>query len=344
MLDETTDMQAVVCVEPGQLEVQTRPAPARDDGLVQVRVRCIGVCGTDFHIYKGLHPFLEYPRVMGHELSGEVAWAPEGSSLSVGTPVIFNPYLACGACVACRRGKPNCCTDISVLGVHADGGMCEFVNVPEDALYPADGLTLQQAAMVEFLSIGAHGVRRGRVREGDNVLVVGAGPIGLGAGLFARIAGARVSFLDISEARIRTAQGIVEGADGFVVGENTLAEIEAATDGDLFHAVIDATGNRRAMEASMAYVCHGGTLIYVSVVKDDITFSDPLFHSREMTLVGSRNATREDFEHVIASIKAGHIPTEAINTHSCTLVEAPTAIPAWLDQQDVLIKAIVEVG
>lgn len=336
-------MKAVVCIEPGTLVIEDRPDPANDKMLVKVRVKCIGICGTDFHIYKGEHPFLEYPRIMGHELSGTVEFAPQGSLFNVGTPVIFNPYLSCESCVACTRGKPNCCTNISVLGVHADGGMCEFVNVPESALYPANGLTMQQAAMVEFLSIGAHGVNRGNISEGDNVLIVGAGPIGLGAGLFAQIAGAKVSFLDISSARIQKAQTIVVGAMGFVVADDTLESIKDATHGDLFHVVIDATGNKNAMETSINYVSNGGVLVYVSVIKEDIAFSDPLFHSREMSIIGSRNATRSDFEHVTACIRAGKIPTDKLNTHSCSLDDAAVKIPAWLNQQDTLIKAIIEI-
>lgn len=336
-------MKALICQEPGVLTLEDREAPQNDENLVKVRVNCVGVCGTDFHIFKGKHPFLEYPRVMGHELSGEVVHAPAGSSLEAGAPVIFNPYIACGKCVACRRNKPNCCTNISVLGVHSDGGMCEYVNVPEKALYPADGLSMEQAAMVEFLAIGAHGVRRGSVQTGDKVLVIGAGPIGVGAGIFAHNNGADVSFLDMNENRIKTACNIVPNAKGHIASDKTLDELTAATNGDLFHVVLDATGNAKSMEASINYVCNGGTLVYVSVVKDTITFSDPLFHSREMSIIGSRNATREDFENVMQAMRDGKIPFDKLHTHSCTLDEAATQIPAWLEQSDTLIKAIVTI-
>ncbi len=141
----------------------------------------VGICGTDYHIYEGKHPFLEYPRVMGHELAVEVVEAPVGFGLSVGEVAVVNPYLSCGACIACRRGKPNCCVRISVLGVHRDGGMAGAAGCPPSNLIRADGLGLDACATVEFLAIGAHAVRRrAPLPAEDRVLIVGAGPIGLG--------------------------------------------------------------------------------------------------------------------------------------------------------------------
>jgi threonine dehydrogenase-like Zn-dependent dehydrogenase len=163
--------------------------PARGPGEVLVRISRIGICGTDYHIFEGLHPYLQYPRVMGHELSAEVLEAGPDSAFQPGEPVIIIPYLFCGTCIACRKGKTNCCKTLQCLGVHCDGGMCERISLPEANIFPAGGLSLDEAAMVEFLAIGAHAVRRSRVQGGDRALVVGAGPIGIGTALFARIAG-----------------------------------------------------------------------------------------------------------------------------------------------------------
>ncbi|MDO8345830.1 MAG: zinc-binding alcohol dehydrogenase family protein [Cellvibrio sp.] len=334
-------MLAVVCIEPGKLALEDRDEPALASGMVKVKIRSIGICGTDFHIYEGSHPFLEYPRVMGHELSGEVVEVNGDSTLSIGDRVIVNPYLPCGKCIACRKEKPNCCSSIRVLGVHIDGGMTEFLNVPEGQLYPANDLTFAQAAMVEFLSIGAHGVRRGEIKSGDRVLVVGAGPIGLGAAIFAQIAGGSVAILDLNSARIAGAVSLVKGAKGFVLDSNTDAEIEQYTNGDMFDVVLDATGNKRAMESSIKYVAHGGTCVFISVVKDKITFDDPFFHAREMRIIGSRNATKQDFDTVISSIKNSMIPIDLLNTHTADLRDLPQKLPQWLGEQDVLIKAVV---
>ena len=201
-------MQALVCVEPGTLRLEQRPIPVAGPAHVLVRPRRVGVCGTDYHIYEGKHPFLQYPRVMGHELAVEAVEAPAGSGIRPGEIFAVNPYISCGNCVACRRGKPNCCVQVSVLGVHEDGGMAGILVVPPSNLVRAPGLTLDQCAMVEFLAIGAHAVRRGAVSKEDRVLVVGAGPIGLGVAIFARLSGASVAVLDQDEARVENARAV----------------------------------------------------------------------------------------------------------------------------------------
>src|SRR5207247_4319911 len=157
-------MRVLQCVKPGSLVVIDRPEPAAGPGEVLVRIRRAGVCGTDLHIFEGSHPYLAYPRVIGHELSGEIAATGPGCTIAPGQQVYVIPYLACGACVACRHGKTNCCQRIGVLGVHVDGGMAEYICVPERNVVAADGVTLDQAAMVEFLAIGAHAVRRAKPR------------------------------------------------------------------------------------------------------------------------------------------------------------------------------------
>jgi 2-desacetyl-2-hydroxyethyl bacteriochlorophyllide A dehydrogenase len=307
-----------------------------------VALRHIGICGTDYHIYEGKHPFLAYPRVMGHELSGVVSAVGEGVTLAVGTPVIVNPYISCGDCVACRRGKPNCCTAISVLGVHRDGGMCERVNLPEGNLYPTDGLSLADAAAVEFLAIGAHAVRRAAAAAGERALVVGVGPIGLGTALFARLAGLEVTLCDASAERLESARQM--GFERTVVAGSESAEtLMRQTGGDGFDVVFDATGVAASIEAGFTLVAHGGTYVLVSVVKDTISFADPEFHKREMTLMGSRNATRVDFDCVMAAMRDGLIPLGAIVTHRTTLEAAVQDLPRWAKTKAGLIKAVIEV-
>jgi 2-desacetyl-2-hydroxyethyl bacteriochlorophyllide A dehydrogenase len=335
-------MKAIVCVEPGRLAVEDRPLPKATDGTVAVDIRHIGVCGTDFHIFQGKHPFLSYPRVIGHELSGVVAG--EGTAgLRPGTPVVINPYLECGVCIACRKGRPNCCVQLRVLGVHTDGGMCERIAVPEANLYPAGALDLRQAAMVEFLAIGAHAVRRSEAAPGDRALVVGVGPIGIGAALFARRAGAEVTVMDVSEKRLAFARDAL-GFNGLILaGPDAHSAAADATGGEFFDVVFDATGNPRAMGASFGYVAHTGTLVMVGVINVDITFSDPELHRREMRVLASRNALKADFETVMAAIVEGAIPTGAINTHSIAMTELPEAMPAWLASSEPPVKAILSV-
>jgi 2-desacetyl-2-hydroxyethyl bacteriochlorophyllide A dehydrogenase len=337
-------MKTVRCVAPGQLELADQPPPGSPpNGWALVDVAYVGICGTDYHIFEGKHPFLAYPRVMGHEVSGTVVEINGPSAISVGQEVIVNPYLSCGKCVACRQGKPNCCVSIQVLGVHRDGAMSEQLLVPVANLLPAGGLSLAEAASVEFLAIGAHAVRRSMAVRGQRALVIGAGPIGLGTALFARIAKQNVTIMDVSAERLTFASRQL----GFVVIDASKGEIlekvSERTVGAGFDVVYDATGNSRSMHAAFAYVAHGGVMVLVSVVQDDITFSDPEFHKREMMLIGSRNATRADFQHVVTSIRAGEIPIDRLVTHRTTLCDSPRDIALWAHQKSGLIKAMIDV-
>ena len=319
------------------------PRPQAQDGEVLLRVRRIGLCGTDMHIFRGTQPFLQYPRVMGHELSGEIVSAPDGSGLAEGDQVYVMPYMSCGHCVACRKGKTNCCANIQVLGVHRDGGMTEYLAVPAQFVFKTDGISLDDAAMLEFLAIGAHAVRRGAVREGQQVLVVGAGPIGLAAALFARINGGKVTMLDTREDRLAFCRSALGIEHTVVAGEGDKEALAQLTDGDFFDVVFDATGNVAAMERGLEFVAHGGSYVLVSIVRDRISFSDPEFHKRETTLLGSRNATAEDFRTVLTAMKAGLVPTGLMNTHRTTLDGFIDILPQWMDPASGVIKAIVEV-
>jgi 2-desacetyl-2-hydroxyethyl bacteriochlorophyllide A dehydrogenase len=335
-------MDALICLEPGKLEVAQKPAPEIRPGEVLVRPRRAGICGTDFHIFEGKHPFLQYPRIIGHELAVEVVEAPTGARLSAGEIYVVNPYLSCGHCIACRSGKPNCCVRISVLGVHQDGGMAELLSVPSANLIPAQGMTLDECATVEFLAIGAHAVRRGAVGEGDSVLVVGAGPIGLGVALFASLSGADVTVVDRDPERAAAAQAILK-VRTIPTDEDLPAAVSELTGGDLFAVVFDATGSAPAMERGFDFVSHGGRYVLVSVVKNSIAFMDPDFHKKEMTLFASRNATNTDFRLVIDAIRDGSVPIERLITHRTSLAEAVNDIPLWATRKTGLIKALVEI-
>lgn len=335
-------MDALVCSEPGCLQFVQMQTPSADPDLALVRPRRVGICGTDYHIFEGKHPYLQYPRVMGHELAVEVVEAPERFGFSPGEICVVNPYISCGYCVSCRAGKPNCCVNISVLGVHRDGGMAELLSLPAGNLVHADGLSADQCATVEFLAIGAHAVRRSEASKGDNVLVVGAGPIGLGVALFARLSGANVYVVDRDLERAATVQSITQTC-GLPAAGDVAESVNALTAGVGFGVVFDATGSQAAMEMGFDLVSHGGRYVFVSVVKESITFSDPDFHRKEMTLYGSRNATTLDFKHVISAIRAGNVPVDRLITHRTSLEEAARDIPVWATEKTGLIKALIEI-
>ncbi len=336
-------MKAVVCSSPYSIGLEDHFLPIRNHGEVLVKISRVGMCGTDYHIYEGLHPFLEYPRVMGHELAATIEESDPHSKFKVGELVVIDPYLACGTCHACTHGKSNCCMKIQVLGVHRDGGMCEYLVLPESNILTADDLSADAAACVEFLAIGAHAVRRSGMKSGARVLVVGAGPIGLGAALFAVIAGGQVTIMDRDEARLALASSTTAIEATIIANEGADSAVLEATDGNGFDVVFDATGNRNSMEKSFKYVAHGGSYVMVGLVKDAITFFDPDFHKREMTVLASRNATKQDFEHVISSIKSGSIPIAKLITHRTSLADTPVMLPIWAQNKNGLIKAMIEI-
>jgi 2-desacetyl-2-hydroxyethyl bacteriochlorophyllide A dehydrogenase len=335
-------MKTVLCDRPNSLTVIERPEPRPAAGEVLLRIRRIGVCGTDYHILAGNQPYLNYPRVMGHELGAEVVEAPAGSGLTPGATVVVVPYLSCGTCRACRRGLTNCCRRISVLGVHQDGGMAGYLTVPVPNVIPAPNLSLDQAAMVEFLAIGAHGIRRAAVTAEDRVLVVGAGPIGMAALIFARARGALVTVMDLRADRLDFSRARLGAAATVIASPDAGAELAALTEDEYFDVVIDATGHLPSIQRGLSFVGHGGRYTLLSIVQDDIAFPDPEFHKRETTLLASRNALPEDFAEVMRQIEAGAVPTAALATHRAPLDATPEAMPVWSTPQAGVIKAILE--
>lgn len=335
-------MLTVICESPGVLRAQQSEVPARSAGEVLLRVSRVGVCGTDLHIFTGTQPYLQYPRVMGHELSGVVVEADSESGLVAGDGVYVMPYLSCGKCVACRQGKANCCVNIKVLGVHQDGAMTEYLSVPSQFVHKAEGVTLDQAAMLEFLAIGAHAVRRADVQRGQRVLVVGAGPIGMAAMIFASLRGGRVVCLDTRADRLSFCTTHLEIEAAVAVGPDDAAQLASLTDNEFFDVVFDATGNINAMNRGFEFIAHGGKYTLISIVPGQVSFADPEFHKREATLLASRNATLADFDTVLEAMRGGHIPDAALNTHRMKLEDVPSEFPRLLETGQTVVKALVE--
>jgi 2-desacetyl-2-hydroxyethyl bacteriochlorophyllide A dehydrogenase len=338
-------MNAIRLEEPGRIaaiEVET-PAPP-GEGEVMVRVRRIGVCGTDLHAYRGKQPFFTYPRILGHELGVEVVeLGPGVSHLRTGDRCSVEPYLNCQRCIACRRGKPNCCAELRVLGVHADGGMRELLCVPARKLHASQTLTLDQLALVETLAMGCHGVERAQLEAGETVLVVGAGPIGLSVIQFAAEAGARVIVLDVNAERLAFCTRelgvphVVDASAG-----DPLEEIRRIGCGDLPTAVFDATGNPASMASAFNLPAPGGRLVFVGLFQGDVAFNDPNFHRRELALLASRNALPGDFTRIIRLIEAGRIDTSPWITHRAPLSGVVAEFPAWTRPETGVIKAMIE--
>jgi 2-desacetyl-2-hydroxyethyl bacteriochlorophyllide A dehydrogenase len=319
-------MLQITLREPGQFVAADVPDPVVPPGHALVSVKRIGVCGTDWHAFAGRQPFFHYPRVLGHELAVEIVSPPPGDRrLRVGDRCAVEPYLTCGTCPTCRAGRTNCCENLICLGVHADGGMAERLALPVETLFPSATLTLDQLALVETLGIGEHAVKRAGVQLWEPVLVVGAGPIGLATAQFAQVAGGDVTVLDTSPTRRAMAERF-----GF--------RAVAGTD-QLFDVVFDATGNKAAMEASVGRAAFGGCVVFVGLVNESVSFPDPLFHRRELTLLASRNSNGA-FPSILALLECGRIDTAPWVTHRMTLAEVPSRF-AGVANEPGLLKAMV---
>jgi 2-desacetyl-2-hydroxyethyl bacteriochlorophyllide A dehydrogenase len=339
-------VKTIILEQPGLLRLADGAAPdAPEAGMALVRVRRVGICGTDLHAFRGDQPFFHYPRILGHELSVEVlALGPSARppAVVVGDRCAVNPYLHCGHCSACRRGKTNCCERMQVMGVHIDGGMQEFLSVPIAHLHESGALSLDQLALVEMLCIGAHAVGRAQLAVGEDVLVIGAGPIGLGVMRFAQLAGANVVGMEVSAARQAFGRRQLRVAHWIDGRADPIPQIREAMGGSLPTVVFDATGNATSMEQAFNYVEHGGKLVFVGLHQGDVTFHDSDFHRRELTLLGSRNATAADFAAVIATLAAGKIDLAPWITVRVTPEELPEALPGWLNPAHDFVKAMLD--
>ncbi|MFV8342409.1 zinc-binding alcohol dehydrogenase family protein [Flavobacterium sp. XS2P39] len=335
-------MKYIVCEKPHEFKLKEKPMPVRKDGEVLLKIRKIGVCGTDIHAFGGTQPYFEYPRILGHELAAEYIEG-EAQGYKQGDKVTFIPYFHCGECVACRNGLTNCCAKIKVFGVHIDGGMAQYITVPEQYLLHGEGLDYDQLALVEPLAIAAHGVRRAAVNSNDTVLIMGAGPIGIGLIQFAKIAGAKVIAMDINEYRLRFCKEELN-ADATInpANEDVTARLMEITNGDMPTVVIDATGNRNVMNSAFNYIAHGGRFVLVGLQKGELSFSHPDFHKRESTLMSSRNATKDDFLYVMECLKNGKIDPKKYITHRADFTEMITEFEKWIDPKNNVIKALIE--
>ncbi|MEP7290935.1 MAG: zinc-binding alcohol dehydrogenase family protein [Chloroflexota bacterium] len=338
-------MKTIILNKPGQLELIETVLPPRPGlNVVQARVRRVGICGTDLHAFRGVQPFFSYPRILGHELALEVLEIGASEvehNLNIGDLCCLRPYLNCGMCGACLRGYGNCCVRMQVLGVHLDGGMSEVINIPIDKLHKSAALSEEELALVEMLSIGCHAVRRAQVVPGETVMVIGMGPIGLGVALFAHLAGARVIAADISDARLAFAarqQGIEHTIDAKL---DMLEQVNAILPHDLPTVIFDATGSAQSMMKSLGYTAHGGRVVFAGLVQGDLTFSDPEFHRRELSLLASRNATAEDFRQVISVLEAGRVDVRSWITHQVSPEQLVVDFASWLDPKQGVIKAML---
>ncbi len=338
-------MKTIVLNQPEHFELtQTAEPDALAAGEALVRVQRIGVCGTDLHAFKGRQPFFSYPRILGHELGVEVVEVGTNElGIKVGDRCSVEPYMNCGHCIACRRGRTNCCATLKVLGVSTDGGMREYIKLPIHKLHKSDTLALEQLALVETLCIGAHAVSRGQPDKDEVTLVIGAGPIGLTVIEALKPLTSNIIVMDVNEGRLDFCRRELEVPYTIHALENPAEKLSELTNGDMPTLIFEATGNPASMHQSFSYAAQGSKLVMVGLIQGDITFNDPEFHRHEMTLLSSRNAIAADFKRVIGYMEAGTIDTTPWITHRAAFEDVIETFPTWLDPANGVIKAMIEV-
>ncbi|MBX2852670.1 MAG: zinc-binding alcohol dehydrogenase family protein [Phycisphaeraceae bacterium] len=316
-------------------------------GQAQVKTHRVGVCGTDLGGYMGKMPFFKYPRIPGHELGVEVVAVGEGvNNVKVGDKCAIEPYMNCGKCYPCLKGNGNCCINLEVIGVMSDGGLRERFNIRADKLHVGNKLSYEQLALVETLAIGCHAIDRGNVQEGDGVLIIGAGPIGLSALEFAKVKGARLAVMDLSQDRLDFCKktygiecGIVPEKDG-----SEMEQVNAFTDGNGFSIVVDATGHNGSMSNAMRYCAPTGGLVYVGITKQDLVFPHIAIHKPEVTILPSRNALPKDFPYIIDLIEKGTINTAPWITRRMAFDDVLEQFAELITPAPGTIKTIIEMN
>jgi 2-desacetyl-2-hydroxyethyl bacteriochlorophyllide A dehydrogenase len=326
--------------QPGSLKWSEIPEPAPAAGEALVRVRRCGVCGTDIHALAGKQPFFSYPRRLGHELCVEVVSAPAESGLTPGDLCAVEAYYFCGTCPACLAGKTNCCAQLQVLGVHIDGGHAPLMAVPADKLHPAASLTPEQIALVEPLVIGAHGVERAAPKPGEPTVILGLGPIGLAAAVFAKAAGANLVCVDVQQDRLEFACDRMQLGKGMPAGAD-LGDRLKNHFGQLPSAIIDATGSPASMKGTFQLVEHGGRIVFLGLFIGEMTFDDPNFHRRELTLMASRAGLTGTFREVIRLMQTGQVDVLPLITHRFGFAETAERLPG-IHHEAGLVKAMID--
>ena len=338
-------MKAIILEEPKKfkyIDINVPKPPNTHE--VTLKIKRLGVCGTDLHAYNGKQPFFSYPRILGHEIAAKVTALGEGvTHLKVGDLCAVMPYRNEIDDQSVRRGKTNCGSSLKVLGVHENGAMQEFINYPAHLVYPANGLTLDQIAMIEPLAIGSHAVERAEIQPEDIVLVVGAGPIGIGTVAMALLKAAKILVLDMNQNRLDFIRQKFPSVETIQLNGSVETTLKEMLNGDLPTVILDATGNKESMQNCMNYVASSGTIVYIGLFIGDITFHDPLFHRKEITLKSSRNAVATDFTKLIRLLKADLVNIDGFITHR---VAFDSLIENWdklyLPEEKV-IKAVIEI-
>ena len=337
-------MKSILINEPGTVSVTEKERPEIKAGEVLVKLKYVGFCGSDLSTYLGKNPMVQYPRVPGHEISGVIEEVGSGcpDGFKSGDPVTVVPYTNCGRCSSCRRGRSHACQFNQTLGVQRDGAMQELITVPWQKILKAPGLSELELAMVEPLTVGFHAIGRGRITDSDVVMVLGCGMIGAGAIIRAALRGATVIAVDIDDRKLQLARLL--GAHYIInsASADLHEELRGITGGDGPDVVVEAAGNPVTYRAAVDEVAFTGRVICIGYAGSEVAFATKLFVQKEMDILGSRNATPEDFRAVISYLERGTFPLEKMITHKVKPEETAKAVADWAADPGKVMKILLD--
>lgn len=336
-------MKAIQVEKPGKLDIVELDKPVIENkNEVIVKVKSVGICGSDVHIYHGSNPFTVYPRVIGHEVSGIVeAVGQDVTSLQKGDLVALEPITYCGECYACRNGQPNVCDSLEVFGVHRDGGMAEYLKAEEKNWHKVPGnVSEEAAALMEPMTIGAQATFRGEVREGDTVFVIGAGPTGIACLLQAKQRGAKVFISDFNQNRLDYAKSI--GADATIQPSEVDVEKEIVklTDGELANVVIDAVGLPQTFQQAVELASIAGRVVTLGFNEQPSYIPSLLLTKKELKVVGSRLQTHQ-FKKVIEQVGNGELDPTQIISHRYDMEQIKEAMELLENNPEEVRKIVL---
>lgn len=336
--------KSIVITEPGKVEVRDNQMPVPGKGEALLKVLYGGICGSDLGTYRGTFAYVSYPRTPGHEFSAEIVEIDSNSKgLKKGMIVTANPYFNCTSCYSCRRGFVNCCTTNQTMGVQREGGFSQYITMPIERIYDGKGLSGKTLALIEPFCISYHGVKRANVQPGEKVLIVGAGTIGVLAMFAAKQFGAKVYLSDVAQGKLD--YGMQLGADGVILNnspEEFEAKVNEITGGDGFDVTIEAVGLPSTFQGCIDAAAFGGRVVLIGVGKSNLDFNFTMIQKKELSIFGSRNALKEDFEQLIDITLKGQIDLEKIVTNTYSAYDAPKAFEEFDKNAGNMLKVLLQ--
>ncbi|MGC1266369.1 MAG: zinc-binding alcohol dehydrogenase family protein [Candidatus Acidiferrum sp.] len=334
-------MRALVLKSPGHAAIESVPDPAPTENTLLLKVRRVGLCGSDLNSFRGTNPLVSYPRIPGHEVSATIVEGCQAQpGLAAGTNVTLSPYTNCGACAACRRGRPNACKFNQTLGVQRDGALAQYIRISAEKIYPAN-LSLTELCLVEPLTVGFHAVARGRVTAADTVAIFGCGGVGLGAVAASAFRGAKTIALDVSEEKLETAKAAGAAHTIYTLRENLHQRLMELTEDHGPDVVVEAIGLPQTFRAAAEEVAFTGRVVYIGYAKEPVSYETKLFVQKELDILGSRNALPEDFRAVILMLQEHRFPVNEAVSSIVRLEDAPEALRAWSENPACVKKILV---